>query len=345
MLEPSNETLAVWLKEFVATVLDANAIKAYQAVVTQAASCAPRELLDVVALAHHAAGPVENARFAEQARTQQKDIPLVGNDGIVARLAAAATIRVLALPGEARIVAGLAAQSAAFIGFKPDLPEVPAFADETIAQAGDAVRHRALNQDPIASKVAGWVDEGHTPATVEPPVGDRPEWEVPTLRVAEALDDFASEIRDRLQLLDEEYNLLWWGHAERSIVADSRWDKVDPPARRIALVGHEIDEKVTRTPATVMVDGLVAIALGDVATTPVSLADFVVAARDEGLTVAGIEHPLLPISTAMAQSVIYDDDTWIKVLKQRFKVNVEGQHPGDAIARQFIRERHLGRLI
>jgi hypothetical protein len=146
-------------------------------------------------------------------------------------------------------------------------------------------------------------------------------------------------------LLDEEYNLLWWSHAGRSLTADAAWGDVAPPARRVALVGHEL-AKQTRIPATAMVDGLAAVALGDLTAKHLDLADVVVAARAENVALAAAEHLLLPISTAVAQAKIYnEDDTWKKVVKTVHGIDVGKKEPAVAIARQLIREQHLGKLL
>jgi hypothetical protein len=243
------------------------------------------------------------------------------------------------------VLVGLAVHSAAFLGFTPVRPEVTTFADAAIAHAGDEVRARASNPDSIAAQVRGWVDEGGAAETDEAPASGRPQWEVPILRAAEALDALAADIRDRVELLDEEYDLLWWSHAGRSAIADAPWSKVDPPQKRTVLVAHELGQKVTRIPATAIVDGLAAVALGDVATKSLPLTDIVAAVRDEGVAVAGVEHTLLPIGTGVAQAAVYDDDTWVKVLKQVYRVNVKDSHTAAAIARQLIRELQIASLL
>lgn len=345
MPEPSNETLAIWLGDVVVTELGADAIKGYQAVLAQAAKGNPGELLDLVALAHRAA-PEKTAWFAELAHEKQPAVPLTGNDGIVARLAAAATVRTLTSGGQSRVIAGLAAQSAAFLGLSPDLPEVPTFAETTIVEAGDAARVRALKLDPIAPKVTDWVTAGFPQAAEGQPEPEQDEWELPIREVAKTLDALAADIHDRLGLLDEEYNVLWWSHAARSTIADDLWSNVDPPARRAALVAYELGQKITRTPAPRMVDGLTAVALGDAAAKSIAVADVVIAARDAGVPVAGVEHTLLPISTAVTQARIYtEDDTWITVLDKVHGVNVKDKRPATAIARQIIREQQLGKLL
>jgi hypothetical protein len=346
MPEPSNETLANWLADVAIVDVDADALKGYQAVLVQATKCSPAQVLDVVAIAHSAAKPEKVTWFAEIAQDKQPAVELAGNEAIVVRLAAAATVRALSA-GQNRVVAGLAAQSAEFLGLTPDLPEVPIFANATIEEIGDAVRARALQLDPVAPKVPGWIAEGFPdpPAEGEPTV-DEQEWAVPIRGVAAALDALATDIHDRLGLLDEEYNVLWWSHAARSTIVGEPWSKINPPARRVALVAHELGRKVTRIPATPMIDGVGAVALGDAATKSISLAEVVIAARDAGVPVAGVEHTLLPISTAVIQAGIYtEDDTWMTVLNKMHGVQVKQKHPAAAIVRQIIREQQLGKLF
>jgi hypothetical protein len=339
MPEPTSATLAEWLRDVVATVPDADALKAFQAAVVLGAKCTGSEMLDVVALGHRAAGKEKVEWFADLARSKDAPIPTVGHEALATRLAAASTVRVITSGGDAAIIAGLATQSAAFLGLRADLPEVTSFANDAIFKAGDAVRTRALSYEPTARQVPGWVD------AVRAAPSERPEWEAPAVAVAKQLDALAAEFQKRLDLLDEEYNVLWWSHAGRSLTADKLWAEVSPPARRVALVGHELATQ-TRIPATAMVDGLAAAALGDVATKQLTLADVVVALRDEEVPMADVEHTLLPMSTAAIQANVYnEDDTWKTVMKKVYGINVGDKRHAATIARQLIRERHLGELL
>jgi hypothetical protein len=344
MPEPTPETLAVWLGDVVATVPDTDTLKAFHDAVVLGAKCSESQMLDVVALAHRAASNDKVEWFAELARTKGAPIPTLGNEALVTRLAAASTVRLATSSGQAAIVASLATHSAAFLGLTPDLPEVATFADDAIVKAGDAVRARALMYEPTAPKVPGWVDQALAPPAEGTAPSERP-WEAPAIAVAQQLDALALQIRQRLELLDEEYNLLWWSHAGRSLTADLAWGDVAPPARRVALVGHELGQR-TRIPATAMVDGLAAVALGDVIDKQLALADVVAAARDENIALAAVEHTLLPISTAVTQAKVYDeDDTWKTVVKKVYGIDVSKKQPAVAIARQLILEQQLGKLL
>lgn len=345
MPEPTPATLAVWLQDVVATVPDADTMKAFQAAVALGARRTGLEVLDVVALGHRATGKEQIQWFADLARSKDAPIPAVSNQALVTRLAAASTVRLTTSSGDTAVVAGLATQSASFLGLKPDLPEMETFADDAIVKAGDAARARALSYEPTAPEIPGWVDQAVAPPAEGAPPSDRPDWEAPAAAVAERLDELAVEIRARLELLDEEYNLLWWSHAGRSLTADVAWGDVTPPARRVVLVGHELG-KQTRVPATPMVDGLAAVALGDVAAKQVALADVVIAARDDDVELAAVEHTLLPISTAVAQAKIYnEDDTWKTVVNKLHGIDVSKKQSASLIARQLIREQHLGKLL
>lgn len=345
MPEPTLATLGAWLHNVVATVPDADTLKTFQAAVLLGAKCTQSEILDVVAVAHRAASKDKVEWFAEMARSKKAPIPSVGHEALIARLAAASTVRLVTSGGDAAIIAGLATQSAAFLGLNPDLPEVATFANDAIFKAGDAARGRGLSYEPAAPEVPTWVDEARAAPPEGTPPSDRPQWEAPTVALAEQLDALADEIRNRLDLLDEEYNVLWWSHAGRSLTADTPWTDVSPPARRVALVGCELAMQ-TRVPATVMVDGLAAVALGDVADTKLTIADVVLAARADDVAMAAVEHTLLPISTGVAQASVYtEDDTWKKVLKKVHGIDVGDKHQAAAIARQVIRERHLGKLL
>src|SRR4051794_36847150 len=114
MPEPTPETLAVWLQEVVATVPDADTIKAFHAAVLLGAKVKGSEILDVVALGHGAADNGKAQWFAELARSKDAPIPITGNEALTTRLAAAATVRLLTSGGNSAIVAGLATQSAKF---------------------------------------------------------------------------------------------------------------------------------------------------------------------------------------------------------------------------------------
>lgn len=345
MPEPTPETLAAWLQNVVATVPDAATLKAFHAAVLLGAKCQDAKILDLVALGHRAADKDRLKWFADLALSKKAPIPIVGNEALVTRLAAASTVRLLTSGGEAALVAGLATQSAAFLGLKPDLPEVATFADAALFNAGEAARTRLLSYEPAAPEVPGWVDQALASAPEGTQSSGRPQWESPAVAIAKRLDALALGIRDRLGLLDEEYNLLWWSHAGRSLTADVAWANVAPPARRVALVGHELGEQ-TRIPATAMIDGLAAVALGDAAAKQLALGDVVIAARDENVALAAVEHRLLPISTAVTQANVYnEDDTWKTVVKKVHGIDIGRKQPAVAIARQLIREQHLGKLL
>jgi hypothetical protein len=345
MPEPTPETLSVWLQDVVATVPDAAALKAFHEAVALGAKVTNTQMLDVVALAYRAAHEDKIQWYADLARSKGAPVPLNGNEALVTRLAAASAVGSATSGNASSIVTGLAAQSAGFLGLTPDLPEVATFADDAVAKAADVARRRTLSYEAIATKVPGWVDEAIAPPAEGVTPSDRPQWEAPAVAIARQLDGLASEVLDRFALLDEEYNLLWWSHAGRSLTADADWGDVDPPALRVVLVGMELGEQA-RIPATPMVDGLAAVALGDVAEKHVALADVVLAARDQSVGLATFEHTLLPISTAVTQANLYtEDDTWKTVVKTLHSIDVAEKQSAMATARQLIREQHLGKFL
>jgi hypothetical protein len=168
-------------------------------------------------------------------------------------------------------------------------------------------------------------------------------------RLARSVDDLAARLDARLQVMDEEYDALWWSYTARSEGTGEPWGDIQPLARRAVLVANELGRHLQRVPSPPMVRGLMAAALSDAATTKISLGDVAIEASAENCfpdTQRAIR--LLPIESSVCEIRRLDDaggDTWKESVKKALDFDPARKITALEAACQLRREVELGALL
>jgi hypothetical protein len=352
MPEPTDEVLAEWLRPVSGGGLTPEDIAEYQgaigAIVGKLSSDTWPDLVELAVIDGH---PKQRDWIVDAARTKRGSIPLTDNDEVIALLAAASCVRAMDTPKTANAIPlGLLVRSASFLGLELKLAEVIAFAERTLNDAAVAARLRTKPWQPVAAAVQSDLDG---PTASEPnDAGETTEIDVhgnAIGRLARSIDELGAQLDARLQVIDEEYDALWWSYTARSEGTGEPWGDIQPLARRAVLVATELGRHLQRIPSPPMVRGLMAAALGDAASTTVSLGDVAVEASASNCfpeTQRAIR--LMPIESAVSEIRRLDDasgDTWKDSLKKALDFDASRKITALEAACQLRREQELGVLL
>lgn len=341
----SNDDLARLL-EGTTVSLGPGDIKKHQSALTSlGAKATGIKVLDLVAVACRMDNPPAHEWATGVIRAKQPEVPETDNAEIVQRLAAAAVMKHLGAKGIQHVAMALAVRNAEFLGHAPALADLTGAADAALAAEAGAARARPDAPTTIAERISAVLsaDPGHDDAG-NPKL---PDFAGAIMELTKAFDEAMSDLHERLELVDEEYDALWWSYSNRSVGADETWEKVDPPCVRAVLIADELGRRVQRVPAPPIVDGLVVRAIGSAAENSVDLAALGLAAVEHNVRVAEHTHQLLPLSTIVAKvrELGADDDTWRTVVERSTKIDVESKAKAVDAARQLIREVEIGCLL
>jgi len=344
----TDEVLAGWLRPATVTLDSQELVTLRAAIAMVGAKLTSETAFHVAALAYNVGTDEALTWFGDRIREAQPAFVNVGQDALIARLACCSLLAALDSGEASGALLSLLAQSAAFLGGAAAEPELETFVEASQRDLAAARRARP-KWSPITGTVAKImtdgprsVAEGQEAETVEQ-VQERA-----INDLASALDLLASQVEQRGDLTDEEYNTLWWSYTRRSETTGSAWTNVGPLPKRIVLVANELGDKVSLVPSPPMVRGLLALALEGQADEEVTLSDVMVAAAENGVAVArGVSSRLLPISMAVARisELGADDSTWSSVLAKTMRLEVCTVHSALDTAMQLIREREIGALL
>lgn len=349
MPEPTDETLATWLSAVTVTT-DPPVVKPFQTAITHVLSePTGQQLLDLVAIAHGRGDSDARAALTAMIKVKNDDFVVGTNAALLECVAAAAIVRSLSGTDKNSTMIGLAVQTAAWLGLTPAIPEVTTLADATIAAAAISSRSREP-WEPIADEITELLP-GEPAVTNAEGVVETEEvdgYEAAIYRLAKAIDDLGARLGERLALVDEEYDSLWWSYTGTSDVDHEVWDDVDPVGLRTVRVATELGGKISRVPVPPVVPGLIALALGDKRDKNVSLQELtkhVVATSSAPAKVAA--HLLLPVSSSAEVWGTFEGDEalWTKAAKTRIGIDAKRSTTALESALQLIREKQICDLL
>lgn len=350
MPELTDETLDAWLRP-AAVTLDAEALALFKAAIAKVKpKLSASTAFHVVGVAYGVATDEGRSWFVDRVREADSDFVEVGQDELLGRLACCSILASLGNGKDTATLMCLLALSASFLSASPAEPELQDLIERTLMDRATSRRQRP-EWKPVAQSVAD-VLAGPPQAAEE---GEEAETELDVQaraidRLAEALDKLAEQVEERAGMVEEEYNALWWSYTRRSITTGTAWQEVTPIARRVVLACKELGERVSLVPGPPIVRGLLALALEGHVDDKVTLSNVMLAAAEEGVSVApNALNRLLPISTAVAQisELGSEGTTWSDVLAKTpaLQLKVNTKHSALDSAMQLFREVEIGTLL
>jgi hypothetical protein len=338
------DRLALWLQPFSITP-NADALAERRRLVT---GLATDDELTALPLMTTACGLDDGRIVSEAIGRIDGSVVVEGQQQLVATLATAAVaVRLDEVKNEDATLLALLAQSAGFLGLELAVPEVRFLADAALAGRARRVRHRAQPAEAV-NEIRGLLRGANTSAiaadataaTINKAVTDRDR----ALRaVAQRVDSLVGWAEARIELLEEELDLLWWSRRGRSR-DDQSWGEL-PPTQRAAVCAGELADLLARAPAPPSVRSLLREALGadaDVETLIVDVAAAFVPVDNPR------RHPLLPLTTyavIAAELGIDEEDAVARMFGKVVELSGDGRRPLIESAEQVLRERHIAAML
>lgn len=331
-----------------ALVPDPGLLSARRACVEMLATTTTYPASALVAAAHWELPAAAQPAFVAVVREADASFVYDQSPGLGAALAAAAVIVRLAEDDESALVA-LLVESARFLGHTPAVAAVSDAAAETLHRLGRGRRQRLKITD--------------TPKEVRAAIAGAPKldtsmenWDkvraILSARdsainaIARRTEKLAEQLEARLQLVEEELDLLWWTRAVlASNIDDEPWESVPAP-RRAALAAQQVADRLAYQPAPSGTESLLGFALGADADDEHALGEV----AQELLPPQGAPRdPLLPMSTfrSVADVVGPEDRKAIHaaVNNLEFEVPYKLKAPLVDLAEQALREIEILRLM
>ncbi|TFC99411.1 hypothetical protein E3T28_09265 [Cryobacterium sinapicolor] len=262
-----------------------------------AASLAMAELstLDLVAAACGAPVP-GSAEAIESAIREHDGTWVTGRGQEVVRIVAAVALTALLREPDRRILAALACESAAYLGYEPGAPGLLRTAEAVTFDVSTASRARA---DIAALKGAS-----RKLLTGEQEL-EGPQAVAAVRALARRFDEVVEQVSIRLDRMDEELNSLWWSRKSFHSASSAEWEQL-PAMERVVRATIEIEELVHIAPAARGTVEVLNERVGNLDTEPdVSILD--IAEELAGSAHAALPHShfLLPLSTVASSLAIY----------------------------------------
>lgn len=309
--------------------------------------------LDAPVLVGAAHGRLPDDLAAVQAIVNAGDPSLViaGSRPLVGVLAAAAVIVRLADSDRTdSALHGLLVQSAGFIGLVPAVSELPAAAANALADAGRRQRSR-LEADETPREVARLLAASKVAAAAATDESNRSIVEAVLARdsalraLARRVEDVVGVMEERLQLLDEELDLLWWSRRGRPTGEDEPWEALDL-ATRAARAAADIASLLVKLPAPPNARSLLRSALAGDADTDAPLGDVAAALR---LPDAARKMELAPLTTfrrILEEVGVEEREAAFRVF-DRSAVGPRARDPRSLLdlAEQALRELQIAELL
>jgi hypothetical protein len=300
-------------------------------------------------------GDLEAGRewLCETVRATDSTFVLDGKDALLSHLAAAGIATALTHSNDNRRLLALLVQSAEFAGMKPSIGALSALADDAAQEVSRAGRQRNAPSTSLGTAVAKILKDAGSTAGA-----DIQDWDVVSTHlgardkalqeIAKQADQLATQVANRLDLADEEMDILWWSYSARSSSLGETWSDIKPPERRAVIAAAELRELARKSPSLPGCRSLLALALGNDAREATSIGDLAGAVVDADLLKqSGVRSPLLPIASCADARLEMggDDDTWVKVVERTARVDATRSCSFLEGAEQWMRETEIRDLL
>jgi len=343
-----HEHLAAWL-EPATTSLASSQVETYTSAIDSVAQeLTPNNAFLLTRLAHRIPDAASTAWFSGSIRALDPAFVADGKEELVSRLAAAAAARaVVGADCEQRLLVALLIQSAGFLGLVSGVPELEALADEAVLDGARAARSRYSVSAGLV-KTIETILSTPTNADGTPATPDQIS-QTALLAIAGAVDSITEQLADRLRLVDEEYNALWWSYTSISTGLKAPWESVHPIERRVVHASTELNALLTEVPGPPTTRNVLSAALAGEATTSITLAALAESVVSEGIPFdVNREDTLLPITSCVfnVRKLRSDEErTWKKVVGAALGIDADLAVTSVDAGCQLIREHEIGALL
>lgn len=279
--EPALTMLAAWLQPVLPTT-DEAAIEQARSWVTALAAAEDAYIEDLARAAFGKTDPAQVRALESSLSAATSTYVPEGKTELIAHLSAATLIHLLdEESGSSSAIASRCA-SLHFLGWTPRLPALPdrvrAYTDASARKIRERVALDASIRAPRKRSAQAEAELDET-GKLAANLNDVHNW---VGRVVERVDAIVEEFNDRLALLDEEIDALWWARSDTSFTTDEPWADL-PALRRTVLASTEVTTIVGPHPPTA---GTLAVLDQVIAAGPdtFTLADAVAALHENGWT-------------------------------------------------------------
>ena len=343
-LDPALTMLAAWLRPVLATV-DAEAMEQCRTWVLALAESEDvyTEDLARAAFGHASADLVRTLEtvIADATATYAPE----GKSELVSHLAAATLLHLVDEGGTAAIDVVGRCESLLFLGWVPVISEMPTRLNDFASAQARMTRERIpLDATLKAVRRKTGTDQNELDETQRLAV-TLDETQALLNRAVERLATVVDQFNDRLDLLDEEVDALWWARSERSGSTGQAWTDLDSLERTI-LASIDVANIVGSRRPTAGTSALLSQVIGTASET-FELVDVVAALHQAGWSGSPADDdsraPFRPLATGIALMKQFNNDTDVvaKALKASLSIPDGHKVTTSAVAHQLLNENAL----
>lgn len=284
--------------------------------------------------------------------------PADGRDVEVQCIVGAAVADVLANDPASDTAAalGIMVRSAEFVALKTHSPApLQQLAERSIAAAARRARLRYSDEDSVADQVQAEFPAQATALQLEtqdwPTVSQRLDailanHRAATISIAKTIAAAVDRVESRVELVDEEFNTLWWSYSGRSANEDQPWSEIEPPELRAILSAEELWDEVSYAPAPPSSNGLLALAVRE-PEAKTTIGEF--AKQLSGRLPQRFKDKASSVYPLTTVASIVDEfgtggKTWSDIASKRHGIDVKQTCTLRAAAEQYLREHDLTSL-
>lgn len=348
MADPLRD-LAKWMSPFTVT-MNAESLAERRQVVEGIAAATEIDADALVAAAHGHFSENSIDSLSSVVQTIDPSILLAEKPDFAAALCGAAVAKRLDIEGDDRdsvVMNALLVLNARYLRLTPSIASLAQLATAALVDSGRRVRE-PLEPTDTPKEVRGLLGGATRVAAdasdlseVLKAVKSR---DAALNALARRVEGLVPLLEDRLELVEEELDLLWWGRRGTSGVEDIPWEAIEP-AQRACVAASEVAARITRLPAPPLARALLRQALGQEAD-----AEFTIAAVASHMPAEGLstqKRLLMPLSTfrAIAESVGNDQQSIAAaIVRTAPDLPATEERPLIETAEQALRELQINKL-
>lgn len=258
------------------------------------------------------------------------------------RIAAAALIVAMITPEdgaeEHAVLVALMVESAAFTGLVPVLADLTAASRHCLERSSRTARARLSNETSVraVSRLAKVPSE-------EPDEDRMFELIVERDRaingVVARIEELVRSFNRRLDLMDEEIDVLWWGRSDASALVDRPWAAM-APLERAVIAAREVNGLVKHQPPTRGTHAVLAAVVDDAETRYPVVEVLAALDRQEIALPDEVDDVLSPLAAGLAtyRRLHGSTDVVPGVLEAAGLFRADAEFTGQAVAEQLLRE-------
>lgn len=342
-LQPALTMLAAWLRPVLATIDDETMNRSRTWVV----ALADADDVYIEDLAKAAFGKASPELIDSLERTIAAAAPTYAPEGkatLVAHLAAASLLHIVDGGADPAVDVTCHCKSLLFLGWTPVISDLPARLEAFCEENARAVRTRVPLDGTIRPPRKR--SNGGGPATDDISALSASVANADALlaKTLDRIEKVVEQFNDRVALLDEEIDALWWARSDRSATTGQAWTDLDTLPRAI-LAGIEAAAIVgvhMPTAGTLTVLNQIIGTSGET----YDLIDVIAALRDVGWSGASSDDdaaPFRPLAAGIALTTRFGDDPVVVGAALRSSLQLPDGHQVSArsVAHQLLNENAL----